>query len=422
MLKDKIKIINNFNEYPLAYLIYKLLQICEMISIYIFENYKYPFFIFISLFFIYFSILETYYPPNSISIKQFKKYIKDCKNLKKYNREKRYNKFPYITICIPALNMENYIEQSILSILNQSFQNFEIIIVNDGSTDETENIIKRIQSKEKRLKLLSHSKKFGVYRSRFESILNSKSKYIILLDPDDLFLNENLFLELYQYNLKKNLDIIEFTVYNQFDGKNKISLPDNDFHTHYHKFNETIIYQPTLSEILYYLPGTNKNTRTICRNIWNKMIKKKVLIKTKNYIGKEYYNKILVTSDDMMINIISYQFANNYSNINLPGYLYIKRKKSMSRGGSIKTKAFRASNYFFYFKLLYKYIRDYNKNRNILFYEMKDLEYYIYRIKDNNKTKYKRMELNLLKKIMKENQLSIEFQNYLQNISIYIIN
>jgi len=53
---------------------------------------------------------------------------------------------------------------------------------------------------------------------------------------------------------------------------------------------------------------------------------------------------------------------------------------------------------------------------------MKDLEYYIYRIKDNNKTKYKRMELNLLKKIMKENQLSIEFQNYLQNISIYIIN
>ena len=124
----------------------------------------------------------------------------------------------------------------------------------------------------------------------------------------------------------------------------------------------------------------------------------------------------------MMINLISYQFANNYSNINLPGYLYIKRKKSMSRGGSIKTKAFRASNYFFYFKLLYKYIRDYNKNRNILFYEMKDLEYYIYRIKDNNKTKYKRMELNLLKKIMKENQLSIEFQNYLQNISIYIIN
>ena len=51
------------------------------------------------------------------------------------------------------------------------------------------------------------------------------------------------------------------------------------------------------------------------------MIRKKVFIKTNTYIGKDYYNKILVTSDDMMINIISYQFANNYSNINLPGYL-----------------------------------------------------------------------------------------------------
>ena len=152
------------------------------------------------------------------------------------------------------------------------------------------------------------------------------------------------------------------------------------------------------------------------------MIKKIVLLKTNNYIGKEYYNKILVTSDDMMINIISYQFAKNYSNINLPGYLYIKRKKSMSRGGSIRTKALRANNYFFYFKLLYNYIKDFNKDRNILFYEMKDLELYLYRIKDNNKTKYKKMEVNLIKKILKENELSFEFQNYLQNISIFLIN
>ena len=411
-------ILNNYNS--IIY-VQKFFLIRKYISKYIFENFKYSFFIIILLFFISLSILKIYNYSN-IDLKPFKKYIMDCKKLVKYIRKTITTKVPYITICIPSLNMEDYIEHNLLSILNQSFQNFEIIIVNDGSTDETENIIKRIQSNDKRIKLVSHKNSLGVYRSRFEAILNSRSEYIILMDPDDLYLNENLFFELYKYNSINNLDIIEFTVYNQYNDNNKINTPDNNFHSHYHEFDEVIINQPKLSEILYYLPGTKQNSRTICRNIWNKMIRKKVFIKTNTYIGKDYYNKILVTSDDMMINIISYQFANNYSNINLPGYLYIKRKKSMSRGGSRKVKAFRARNYFFYFKLLYKYIKDFNKDRNILFYEIKDLEFYIYRIKDNNNTDYIRNELNRIKSILKENILSFEFQHYLQNISIFLKN
>ena len=122
----------------------------------------------------------------------------------------------------------------------------------------------------------------------------------------------------------------------------------------------------------------------------------------------------------MMINIISYQFANNYSNINLPGYLYIKRKVSMSRGGGRKLKNLRAKNYIFYFKLFYKYIKDYNKDINILYYEMKDLEHILLKIKNYNITKYLRIHLNLLKKILKENILSTQFKNYLQNISKYL--
>ena len=51
---------------------------------------------------------------------------------------------PYLSICLSALNMENYIEINLLSIINQSFQNFEIIIINDFSNDNTENIIKQI--------------------------------------------------------------------------------------------------------------------------------------------------------------------------------------------------------------------------------------------------------------------------------------
>ena len=64
-----------------------------------------------------------------------------------------------MTICISLLNMENYIYQNLISILNQSFQDFEIIVINDNSADNTEAIIKNIQLDDDRIKLISHSKK-----------------------------------------------------------------------------------------------------------------------------------------------------------------------------------------------------------------------------------------------------------------------
>ena len=80
--------------------------------------------------------------------------INKSRNMKKYNRETIINAHPYISVNIAAKNMQDYIERNLLSILNQSFQNFEIIIVNDGSEDETENIINRVQLTDKRIKLV----------------------------------------------------------------------------------------------------------------------------------------------------------------------------------------------------------------------------------------------------------------------------
>ena len=67
------------------------------------------------------------------------------------------NENPYISICIPALNMNKYIERTILSIINQSFQDFEIIIINDNSKDGTEKIIKKLQLEDNRIKLINHN-------------------------------------------------------------------------------------------------------------------------------------------------------------------------------------------------------------------------------------------------------------------------
>lgn len=374
---------------------------------------RYFLFVCLTLLFIFICSIENSFIKNKIELKRIRKYVNDCKKLIKYNRNKLYNKNTYISICIAALNMEYFIERNLISILNQSFQNFEIIIVNDGSTDETENIIKRLQNNDKRIKILSHTQALGVYRSRIESILNSCSKNILLMDPDDIYLNENLFQELYDYNKNRNLDIIEFSVYNQFQSVETIFIPNNHFEYHYHRFNKNIIYQPELSQILYYLPNSNELSHTICRNIWNKMIKKEIFIKTNNYIGKEYYNRYIITSDDMLMNIISYQFANNYSNIDIPGYLYIKRRNSMSSGGNYTIQIIRAINYLYYFELFYKYIKDYNKDINILFHEMQNLQHFLLKIKKFNMTEYIPIEIKLIERIFYEKKISKDFKLFL---------
>ena len=405
--------IDNYNENSFL----KLKLFCELIFKLIFDL-KYVLCIFVILFLVSIPSFSLFYDENFIDLTPFIKYVTDCKNFIKYNREPIINDHPYISVCISAKNMQDYIEKNLLSILNQSFQNFEIIIVNDGSDDETENIINRIQSTDKRIKLLSHSKNKGVYRSRVEAIYNSKSEYTLIMDPDDMYLNENLFQELYNYNLKYNLDIIEFSVMHQIDGYNSIFYPKLHIANHYHNFSKSIIFQPELSNILYYLPGTKQYSRTICRNIWNKMIRNKLLIQASKYIGNDYYNEYIITTDDMMLNIIVYQFSQNFSNINLPGYLYVRRKVSMSRGGGENLIKTRAKNYVLYVLLFYKYMHDYNKDINFLFYEMKNIEHNLLLIKEYNMTKFKEILQNLISRIQNENSLSDEFQSYLRNLTL----
>ena len=170
------------------------------------------------------------------------------------------------------------------------------------------------------------------------------------MDPDDMYLNENLFKKLYDYNIKYNLDITKFLVLQQIEGNNDIFFPKFEFGNHSHNFEKNIIYQPELSNLLYHFANSSEYSRTICRNIWNKMIRNEIFVKAYKYIGKDYYNKYIITGDDMLMNIVTYQFANNFSNIKLPGYLYLQRNDSMSRGGSDEIKEIRAKNFICYYQ------------------------------------------------------------------------
>ena len=353
-------------------------------------------------------------------LKPFERYVNACKNSRRLRKLKIFNKIPYISVCLAALNMKLYIKQNLLSILNQSFQDFEIIIVNDFSKDETEKIILDLQLIDSRIKLINHYNNLGVYHSRIEAILNANGEFILLMDPDDMYMNQDLFQNIFNYNLKNNLDIIEFSVYQQKEGEKKIFLPDNHYEIHYHGFPQEIISQPELSNLLFYSPGTKEYSKTICRNIWNKIIRRKVFLKVDEYIGKEYYDAFVITADDMIMNVISYQFAQNYSNIMLPGYLYNIRKVSMSRGdGGIELKKVRTINHYQYFFLLYKFLKDFDKDRNFLMYEMKDLNHYVLYIKDLNIEEYIHKEIQFLNDLLKDKKIKNSFRNYINEILIY---
>ena len=343
-----------------------------------------------------------------------KNFVNDCRNLKKYNKGILVdNKNLYLSICIPTYNMEKYIEKALLSIINQTFQYFEIIIVNDNSNDNSISIINRIQIKDKRIRIINHIKNLGVYFSRIEAALNANGKYILFMDPDDMILNQYLYEELYNYNLKNNLDIIEFLVFHQEEGKKKFFFPNNHEYNHYHNFRKKIIYQPELSDILFYVPNTKQYNSIFCRTIWNKIVRKPILIKTIKYIEKSFHNLFLITADDTPINMINFHFAFNYSNIKLPGYLYNIRKNSMSRLSNDHSHNLIISyNFLLYFKLFYKFIKEFKKDLNFLFYDLKSY-FHLLKFKSLNATEYILKTIEFLKDINKDD-ISQNFKDFIK--------
>ena len=302
--------------------------------------------------------------------------------------------------------MEKYIESSLLSIINQSFKYFEIIVVNDNSNDNTQNIVSNIQNKDKRIKCINHSKNLGVYSSRSDAIFNAAGKYILLMDPDDLLLNQDIFQELYDYNQKYNLDIIEFLVYHQIEGVKDIIFPKLELLNHHHNFTKNIIKQPELSEILFYDPSSKNYSSIICRTIWNKLIRKEIMDHTINYINKGCFkNQFLIAADDTPLNILAFQFSNNYSNINIPGYLYNLRADGMSYDTkrNIEHDVILSHNYLLYLKLLYQYVIDFNKDINFFFYEFQLFSIYLERLKDLNIKKYNPILINFCQELRKRN-------------------
>ncbi len=95
-------------------------------------------------------------------------------------------KTPFFTVVIPLYNKANHVKETINTVLNQSFQDFEIVVINDGSTDKSSQIVKMI--KDSRINLINQENQ-GVSVARNRGIKESNAKYIAFLDADDLWLS-----------------------------------------------------------------------------------------------------------------------------------------------------------------------------------------------------------------------------------------
>ncbi len=98
----------------------------------------------------------------------------------------------YFSIIIPTYNRQNRIKECLTSVLNQNFDNFEIIIVDDNSTDKTLDICKNIKKKDNRIKILDNKKNLGVGKTRNRGLLKAKGKYVLFIDSDDKMKKKSL--------------------------------------------------------------------------------------------------------------------------------------------------------------------------------------------------------------------------------------
>lgn len=121
------------------------------------------------------------------------------------------NESPLISVILPVYNGENYLDKAIESILKQTYTNFELIIINDGSFDNTENII--LSYNDKRIRYIKNEKNLKLIKTLNKGISLAKGLYISRMDADDIAI-ENLFQkQIETFTKDDTVDIVNICTY-----------------------------------------------------------------------------------------------------------------------------------------------------------------------------------------------------------------
>ena len=130
-----------------------------------------------------------------------------------------------VSIIMPVYNGQLYIIESIESVLAQTYENWELIIVNDGSTDKTEEIIFKFQNLSNKVKYFYKVNEGQVKATNF-GILKSNGEYVAFLDSDDLWENDKLNRQINFILKNKNVDFL-YSKYNSIDENGNLLCTNN---------------------------------------------------------------------------------------------------------------------------------------------------------------------------------------------------
>lgn len=201
---------------------------------------------------------------------------------------------PFISIIIPTHNNEEHIEQAILSCFDSDFDDFEIIVINDASTDETENTIEKLlKYKPEVIRLITNKKNLGAGLSRNIGIDKASGEYLLFLDGDDWF--EPNAVKTAAISAKKTK--ADVTIFNHQrawpDNTKTVNLPN--------KYTKLGLAEKNLSEI--------KNRQDAMKNlhtVWNKMYCKKHLKKIKIRFTSGLYQDVLWSVKSLCLAKVAY--------------------------------------------------------------------------------------------------------------------
>ncbi|MEG0826313.1 MAG: glycosyltransferase family 2 protein [Bacilli bacterium] len=207
-----------------------------------------------------------------------------------------------VSIIIPCYNCHKTIEKTVLTIVAQTYDNIEILLIDDGSTDETLKILKELQNKNKNITVFSN-KNFGVSYTRNFGIKKANGEYIMFVDSDDL-LDSNCIS--YCMEKIKYFDLLIFGIDFFYENNNKhVFKSINDFKI------ESYDELKTVSELLLkenYLSSS-------C----NKIFRKKILVE--NSIS---FNENLCKFEDLLFCLTYIKYCNKINIISNPFYTYIQ--------------------------------------------------------------------------------------------------
>ena len=108
------------------------------------------------------------------------------------SRKMQKNKKREVSIIMPAYNAEKYIEEAIRSVMTQTYKEWELIVINDCSADNTEQVVLKIAAEDERIRYLKNNVNLGVSESRNKGIKCSRNDWVAFLDSDDFWVADKL--------------------------------------------------------------------------------------------------------------------------------------------------------------------------------------------------------------------------------------